>query len=79
MASWAVCWSFQKSGAADCASSAVASASSAGMSKTHHHMRDALSKRAQPVAKLLHVGVVLSYGFVVCILTDASWTDGVTM
>jgi hypothetical protein len=28
-------------------------------------MRDALAERAQPVAKLLHVGVVLSYGFVV--------------
>jgi len=60
MAAWALCCSFQKSGAADCASSEAASASSAGMSKTRHHMRDAIAEGGQAVAEFLHAGVVLS-------------------
>jgi len=33
------------------------------MSKTRHHMRDAIAESGQPGAEFLHVGVVLSCEF----------------
>ena len=78
MASCAVCCSFQKSGAAGLRLQRGASASSAGMSKTHHHMRDAIAERSQPVAELVHAGVRPFVRVRACILSDARGQDGLT-